>query len=550
MRGARWLSGLGFILISCGSTPTPVVGDGGSSGTATDATAIDAGTDDAANVGADSSGSDAVSIGPCNPGFQVDGQNAGWQNGAGCGEYATTGSVQGMNGTYYAARPAVGALQFFADWSWRSDGDLCGAMFSRARFSTGNGKQHWQIQIFADKHNETLRNGVAWTGAHQAGYSFGASATQSQPHPQFEFRLDAVPVGQIALLLHGPDKAANLKDDPATQPGCAQPGKALVLEPTVLVAQMSATGLTSLSPAQALIAVTVDKPQTAVDEIVTVWGAFFGTTAGTATVNDVPAQVVDWQPGAVKLKMPMLAAAEGKIVLTTADGKASNPLFVAVKAPPDPAQCQGKNPGTPCDDGLSCTKNDTCKAGKCAGLDTCLASSPCAAATCSAGSDCVESPMGAGMPCAGGKCTGFCSAAGVCTVDSNVLACDDSNPCTQEICNASGCAHSAISDGTMCDDANVCTENDACKAALCAGSAKDCNDNDACTVDKCEAGKGCVYPTACDDGNPCTIDSCQAGKCATTNLADTTGCDDLDPCTTNGHCSGGKCLSTPVPGCK
>ncbi len=556
MRAASWLSGLCLVVMACGSTPSPVVGDAGEGGTdledvqvSTDASGDDAMVvGDATNDG--TAGTDAISYGPCTPAWKVDGQNAGWQNGPGCGEYAKASSVQGQDGTYYAANPAVGALQFFFDWTWRNDGDICGGMFARARFSTGNGKQHWQLKAFADKHNETTQNGAMWTGAHQASYAFGASVVEATPHTQFEFRLDSIAVGQFAMLVHGPDKTANLMDDPAPQPGCTLPEKAVVQEPTVLVAQMTATGLTSFAPAQGLIAVTVDKPQTSIGETVTVWGAFFGTAQGTVTVNDVPVEVVDWQPGAVKWKVPIMAAAEGKIVITTTEGKASNPLYVALKNPPDPAQCQGKNPGTPCDDGLSCTKNDTCKGGKCSGSDTCVATSPCLASTCSLGSDCVESALSAGSPCKGGKCSGFCSASGSCEVDAGVLVCDDKNPCTQELCSALGCTHVSILDGTVCDDGNICTDGEVCKAATCVGPAKDCNDNSACTIDACDAIKGCVYPSACDDGNPCTIDSCQAGKCAVTNLADTTGCDDLDPCTTNTHCSAGKCEGTPVPGCK
>ena len=555
MRAASWWSGFSLVLMACGSPPSPVVGDAGGGGTGEDVIAATDTTTSEDVSGPDVSGdgavgTDAINYGPCNPALKVDGQNAGWQVGAGCGEYAKIGSVQGMDGTYYAANPAVGAMQFFADWTLRKDADLCGAMFARARFSTGNGKQHWQLKVFADKHNETTQNGVAWTGAHQSGYSFGASVVEATLHPQFEFRLDAVPVGQVALLLQAPDTAAHLSADSAPQPGCTLPEQALVLEPTVLLAQMTVTGLSSLAPAQGLIAVTVDKPQTSIGETVTVWGAFFGNTPGTVTLNAAPVDVVDWQPGAVKWKVPITQAIEGKIVVTTADGKASNPLFVVLKNPPDPAQCQGKNPGTPCDDGLSCTKNDTCKGGKCSGSDTCVASSPCLASTCSTGSDCLETPLSAGSPCKGGKCSGFCSASGACEVAEGVLTCDDKNTCTQEVCVSLGCAHTGFMDATTCDDGNICTEGDVCKAATCVGPAKDCNDNSACTVDNCDPTKGCVYPSACDDGNPCTIDSCQAGKCAVTNLADTTGCDDLDPCTTDTHCSGGKCEGTPVPGCK
>ncbi len=551
MRLTRLWIGLCLCVLGCGSTTQPVLGDAGGSG-GTDS--VSSGDDTADSASADSSsapdssadGGSDVAVLPCNPGFQVDGQDGGWQNAAGCDEYAKAGSVNGMNGSYFAASPATAALQFLADWTWRTDGALCPAMFARARFSTGNGKQHWQLQVFADGHNATTQNGAAWTGKHQAAYGFAASAKQALAHPQFEFRLDAVPVGQVAMLLHAPDKASNLQGNP---PGCGQPEQALVLEPTVLVAQMAVTGLSALAPAQGLIAVTVDKPVTKIGEVVTVWGAFFGTAAGTATINGTPVDVVAWQPGAVQIKVPILAAAQGEIVLTTADGKASNPLTVTLKSPPDPAQCQGKSPGTACDDGLSCTTNDTCKAGSCSGTDTCTGTGPCAPTACSAGSDCIAAPLAAGAPCKGAQCNGFCDAGGSCLVDASTPVCADGNACTQELCAASGCDHTALT-GSTCDDGDFCTVSDACAAGKCAGAAKDCNDNSVCTLDKCDPTKGCVYPTACDDGNPCTIDSCQNGQCAVTNLADTTGCDDLDPCTTDTHCSGGKCLGTPVPGCK
>lgn len=552
MRAAHWVGwGVAIAALGCGGAAdkTPVASD--AAGVEDVGVADAAGTD---AVGSDDAEVDAaavdVDVGPCQPGFVVDGRNTGWQAGPGCGEYPQAGAVIGGSGTYYAGQPATAAMQLLIDWTSRSDAGLCGSMFSRLRFSTGSGKQHWRWQVFADQHNTLTRNGVAWTGAHQAKYTLEGSAQEQKPHPQFEVRLDGVAVGQVAILVQAPDTAAHLTQDPGTPPGCALPDAALVEEPVVLVAQMSAKGLSPLAKAQGIIAVTVDKPVTAIGETLTVWGAGFGTAPGTVKFNEQDAQIVDWKPGAIRVQVPITQQIEGKIVVQSADGQVSTPIFVALHNPPDPSQCVGKDPASPCDDGWSCTTNDVCKAGKCVGTDQCVASQPCMASACGTGSDCVETPLAVGAPCHAAGCKGFCDAGGVCKVADGDLACDDKDTCSQETCNAYGCSHVALVDATACDDGQSCTTSDACKGGVCTGAAVNCDDGSACTLDQCDAIKGCIHPTVCDDGNPCTIDSCKNGQCATENLADTTGCDDLNPCTTNTHCQSGKCVGQAVPGCK
>src|SRR5262249_14703357 len=76
-------------------------------------------------------------------------------------------------------------------------------------------------------------------------------------------------------------------------------------------------------------------------------------------------------------------------------------------------------------------------------------------------------------------------------------------------------------DGTTCDDRDACTTNDACSGQLCVGGAPpNCDDGNACTSDRCDANTGCANTavldgTSCDDGNPDTVnDSCHGGMCA------------------------------------
>jgi hypothetical protein len=184
------------------------------------------------------------------------------------------------------------------------------------------------------------------------------------------------------------------------------------------------------------------------------------------------------------------------------------------------------------------------------------------------------------------------------------LACDDKNPCTQDLCKPGGgsCTATAL-DGLSCDaDGNACTVSDTCQQGVCAaGKVKNCDDANACTVDGCDPVKGCTQKpddgnpcsdenactvgdlcqggtckagaakscpggsvcseatcdvatakcalqpkpegTACDDGSPCTSnDACKAGTCQGAG----TNCDDGNPCTLDTCAAGGKCSATPV----
>ncbi|MFH1530553.1 MAG: hypothetical protein ABIK09_07450 [Pseudomonadota bacterium] len=98
-----------------------------------------------------------------------------------------------------------------------------------------------------------------------------------------------------------------------------------------------------------------------------------------------------------------------------------------------------------------------------------------------------------------------------------VPLCDDGNLCTADACGGSdGCSHMAL-DGGECLDGDPCTVGDHCEAGVCLGSPVTCDDGNPCTDDLCQATGGCIFPAntaACDDGDPCTLgDHCAEGAC-------------------------------------
>lgn len=110
--------------------------------------------------------------------------------------------------------------------------------------------------------------------------------------------------------------------------------------------------------------------------------------------------------------------------------------------------------------------------------------------------------------------------------------CDDSNVCTENLCDVSAgvCGFRRIRDCCLdraeCDDGDACTV-DSCEAgdhrcvhtrtANCCNADTDCNDRDACTQDRCDTGTHrCATPTAiadcCQNG---AVRSCYTGASGT-----------------------------------
>jgi hypothetical protein len=103
--------------------------------------------------------------------------------------------------------------------------------------------------------------------------------------------------------------------------------------------------------------------------------------------------------------------------------------------------------------------------------------------------------------------------------------CDDHNPCTIDICNATtgfACSNLPARDGTICSDGNACTTADTCTAGVCVPGLP--------TV--CQALDQCHSPGVC---NPAT------GVCSMPTVADGTGCSDGNACTVGDVCMAGVC---------
>jgi hypothetical protein len=241
---------------------------------------------------------------------------------------------------------------------------------------------------------------------------------------------------------------------------------------------------------------------------------------------------------------------------------------VAAGAPcPDASVCNGLETcqgstcqaGTPlgCDDGNACT-TDSCNAQSgcvhapiagcvtCTDSADCNDSNPCTADVCSQGA-CQNGPVADGAPCPDGNaCNGSetCQA-GACQPGTPV-DCDDNNPCTLEVCDPlTGCQHLPVLDGTPCADATLCNGAETCQAGLCQpGAPLDCNDGNPCTGDSCLPVSGCQQSpspdgTPCSDGDACNgAETCQSATCVSGSPPD---CSDTNPCTLD--------LCDPASGC-
>jgi hypothetical protein len=138
--------------------------------------------------------------------------------------------------------------------------------------------------------------------------------------------------------------------------------------------------------------------------------------------------------------------------------------------------------------------------------------------------------------------------------------CDDSNPCTKDLCEAATCQHIPQS----CDNENIAAgvllgsganstpkiaeiqvqKPQGASASSEAGNIPvSCDDKNPCTRDSYGA-DGCVHdPVNCDDGSPCTTDYCGANGC----VHDPINCDDGNASTTD-HCGSSGCINAPLLG--
>ncbi|HAN30318.1 MAG TPA: hypothetical protein DCQ06_01850, partial [Myxococcales bacterium] len=237
-----------------------------------------------------------------------------------------------------------------------------------------------------------------------------------------------------------------------------------------------------------------------------------------------------------------------------------------------------------CDDDNACTTADACDdIGNCGGAALqCDDTNPCTADSCAPDKGCVFTPHN--KPCNDGNaCTtnDLCDGKGGCTGSAIDVAvtCDDSEPCTKEICDpkaagkgpTAGCQN--LPQAGSCDDGNPCTNGDACSAGTCKAGANIC----ACTANSdCKSkddGNLCNGSLYCDKAkapyfckiDPKTVVSCDTSKdstCASTicnsklgaceNKQATLGkaCDaDGSVCTAGDACKKGTCVAGPAVSC-
>ena len=190
--------------------------------------------------------------------------------------------------------------------------------------------------------------------------------------------------------------------------------------------------------------------------------------------------------------------------------------------------------GAVCDDKSACTQKDVCTAGVCAGAKlTCDDTNPCTDDACDATKGCTTTANKATCHDGNACTTGDVCKDSACAAGTVVTACDDKNPCTTDTCDkVKGCVHANST--AACNDADACTDADACVNGACGGQPKVCNDANLCTDDSCDKVKGCILTNntaPCSDSSVCTPeDKCAAGKCVG---GAPIKCDDGNPCTTD-----------------
>jgi len=151
------------------------------------------------------------------------------------------------------------------------------------------------------------------------------------------------------------------------------------------------------------------------------------------------------------------------------------------------------DPGS-CDDDNSCTLNDLCELGVCAGTEVpgCV---PCKS----------DGQCGDNNACTDDICTdGICENIG--NFDPSMFCCDpasgdntplqDGDPCTDDVCDAETgiVSHPAATQGTACDDGVICTVDDVCDGAgICAGTdieSVECTSDEDCEITLCNLQTG------------------------------------------------------------
>jgi cysteine-rich repeat protein len=181
-----------------------------------------------------------------------------------------------------------------------------------------------------------------------------------------------------------------------------------------------------------------------------------------------------------------------------------------------------------CEDGNACTTGDLCAASLCVGGEplNCDDDKVCTDDSCNPAIGCLNVANAA--PCNdGNSCTTEDTCAKSSCQGGPAPDCNDDNACSEDTCDPdSGCVNTPLT-GTECTDFTVCTDGDECVAGACIpGPALVCDDDDYCTNDSCDPIDGCaseVFAPCCGNGDLEAGEECDDG-----NQDDGDGC--------NGNC--------------
>ncbi|MBI4242205.1 MAG: hypothetical protein HY613_10840 [Candidatus Rokubacteria bacterium] len=122
--------------------------------------------------------------------------------------------------------------------------------------------------------------------------------------------------------------------------------------------------------------------------------------------------------------------------------------------------------------GRDCVGDPTstdCRVNSCA----CISGGACSVAICQKNGRCKYEPLQNGTPCSdGNSCTADDTCQGGVCAGGPLLDCNDGNVCTTDSCDpAIGCLQ--LFNSAPCDDGRACTTGDTCSAGLCIGVAQD-----------------------------------------------------------------------------
>ncbi|MBZ0117970.1 MAG: putative metal-binding motif-containing protein, partial [Sandaracinaceae bacterium] len=129
----------------------------------------------------------------------------------------------------------------------------------------------------------------------------------------------------------------------------------------------------------------------------------------------------------------------------------------------------------------------------------------CDGVMCPGNQDCVGGRCVDITPLDGGVADGRVDAGCQSTLD-----CDDSVPCTTDVCDNGSCTHEP--DDSLCQKGATCDVAAGCPPRVCENDAQ-CNDGVTCNGNEVCVGMTCApgLPVDCNDADPCTTDRCDEG---------------------------------------